>query len=154
MKRTFVLVLNNSVKAIIKQIKDSKLTFKLFLMKGAATMETVILEEIEEKIKATDYELAEILNRAEQLRNQKTELLQRKVYIEMNADIYAKTKQTKFTKKELCKRWKCSGTYFDWIKKATELKPSEQNGRILIYDIEEAEQAKEEYLDLKKAGIV
>ncbi|WP_321388725.1 hypothetical protein [uncultured Enterococcus sp.] len=117
-------------------------------------MDTVIIEEIEEQIKATDSELAEILNRAEQLRNQKTELLQRKVYIEMNADLYAKTRQTKFTKKELCDRWKCSGTYFQWIKNACQLEPVEQEGRILVYDIEEAEQAREDYLAMKKAGVL
>lgn len=117
-------------------------------------MDTVIIEEIEEQIKATDSELAEILNQAEQLRNQKTELLQRKVYIEMNADIYAKTRQTKFTKKELCERWQCGGTYFGLIKKACSLEPVGQLGRNYIYDLEKAEQAREDYMKMKKAGVV
>jgi len=117
-------------------------------------MDTVIIEEIEERIKDTDSQLAATLNQVEQLRDQKIELLQRKVYIEMHADLYAKTKQTMFTKKELCERWRCSRTHFDNIKRVCELKPVDKLGQNFVYNIEAAEQAKADFREMQKAGAI
>lgn len=63
----------------------------------------------------------------------------------LEATYFAKSKQTLFTIKELANKWDCSEKTVDIYLKQGGVEPVDKSGRCYLYDLAEAEKAKQSY---------
>ena len=63
----------------------------------------------------------------------------------VQATYFAKSKQTLFTTKELADKWGCSAKTVDTYLKQGKVEPVDKSGRHYLYDLVEAEKAKQNY---------
>lgn len=63
----------------------------------------------------------------------------------LEATYFAKAKQTLFTIKELADKWGCSAKTVDTYLKRGKVEPVDKSGRHYLYDLVEAEKAKQNY---------
>lgn len=63
----------------------------------------------------------------------------------LEATYFAKSKQTLFTTKELADKWGCSAKTVDTYLKQGKVEPIDKSGRYYLYDLVEAEKAKQNY---------
>ncbi|VEE82190.1 MerR family transcriptional regulator [Enterococcus hirae] len=63
----------------------------------------------------------------------------------LESTYFAKSKQTLFTIKELADKWGCSAKTVDIYLKQGKVEPVDKSGRYYLYDLAEAEKAKQNY---------
>lgn len=63
----------------------------------------------------------------------------------LEATYFAKSKQTLFSIRELADKWGCSAKTVDTYLKQGGIEPVDKSGRYYLYDLTEAEKAKQNY---------
>lgn len=63
----------------------------------------------------------------------------------LEATYFAKSNQTLFTIRELADKWGCSSKTVDTYLKQGRVEPVDKSGRCYLYDLAEAEKAKQNY---------
>ena len=109
-----------------------------------------ITRQLDNQIKESAEEIIECQKQLVKLQEIYYKLVARKEYVELNAEIIAKSKKTLFSRVELKKKFGFGDATFYEIKKFAQIEPVDKRGKEVFYDLSTFEQARKDYYLWKK----